>query len=48
VADEDIEQTVAVCPQLCGSGGTVVWTPHRGAPDRVPTICGWFETDTNP
>jgi hypothetical protein len=43
VTDEDIEQTVAVCPQLCKTGGTVLWTRHRDAPDRVPSICDWFE-----
>jgi hypothetical protein len=43
ISDEDIERTVAACPQLCGTGATVVWTRHRGEPDRVPLICDWFE-----
>ncbi|MFE0026552.1 hypothetical protein [Amycolatopsis sp. NPDC059021] len=43
ITDEDIERTVGVCAQLCGTGGAVVWTRHRGAPDRVPAICAWFE-----
>ena len=43
IADEDIERTVAVCPQLCAAGATVVWTRHRGEPDRAPLICDWFE-----
>ena len=30
------------CPQLCATGGTVVWTRHRRAPDLVPDICRWF------
>jgi hypothetical protein len=43
ISDADIEQTVAACPQLCGSGATVIWTRHRREPDRVPQICDWFE-----
>ncbi|MFF3303875.1 class I SAM-dependent methyltransferase [Streptomyces sp. NPDC001741] len=44
ISDEDIERTVDSCARLCRTGGTVVWTRHRGAPDRVPLICEWFET----
>ncbi|MFG1809545.1 class I SAM-dependent methyltransferase [Streptomyces sp. NPDC049040] len=43
ITDEDIERTVDSCSQLCRTGGTVIWTRHRGAPDRVPLICEWFE-----
>lgn len=43
IVDADIERTVAACGQLCRTGGTVVWTRHRGAPDRFPQICAWFE-----
>lgn len=43
ITDEDIERTVGVCAQLCRTGGTVIWTRHHGAPDRVPLICKWFE-----
>ncbi|MFC4499752.1 MULTISPECIES: class I SAM-dependent methyltransferase [Streptomyces] len=43
ITDADIEHTIAVCDQLCGTGGTVIWTRHRAAPDRVPLICEWFE-----
>jgi Methyltransferase domain len=39
----DIERTVDACRQLCKTGGTVIWTRHRTAPDRVPLICEWFE-----
>ncbi|MBO0772070.1 MAG: class I SAM-dependent methyltransferase [Actinobacteria bacterium] len=42
VPDPDIERTIATCGQLCRSGGSVVWTRHRGEPDRVPQICDWF------
>ncbi len=43
ITDADIEHTIAACSQLCRAGGTVVWTRHRAAPDRVPQICEWFE-----
>ncbi|HEX6351500.1 class I SAM-dependent methyltransferase [Actinophytocola sp.] len=43
LSDEDIHRTVGFCAQLCATGGTVIWTRHRGAPDRVPLICEWFE-----
>lgn len=43
IADEDIERTIDSCAQLCRTGGTVIWTRHRAAPDRVPLICEWFE-----
>ena len=44
IVDADIERTVEACTGLCRTGGTVIWTRHRGAPDRVPRICAWFET----
>ncbi|WP_329261225.1 class I SAM-dependent methyltransferase [Actinoallomurus sp. NBC_01490] len=43
ITDEDIRRTIAFCPQLTRTGGTVIWTRHRSAPDRVPLICDWFE-----
>jgi hypothetical protein len=43
ITDEDVERTVGACPQLCKTGGTVIWTRSRTAPERVPLICGWFE-----
>jgi methyltransferase family protein len=43
IADDDIERTVGTCCQLCKTGGTVIWTRERTAPDRVPLICEWFE-----
>ncbi|MFG1820504.1 class I SAM-dependent methyltransferase [Kribbella sp. NPDC049174] len=43
IVDADIERTVDTCRQLTKSGGTVIWTRHRGEPDLVPTIRGWFE-----
>jgi hypothetical protein len=43
ISDEDIERTIDACSQLCQTGGTVIWTRHRRAPDRVPLICDWFK-----
>lgn len=42
VCDADVRSVVRYCGQLCATGGTVVWTRHREAPDLVPTICEWF------
>lgn len=42
ITDEDIRHTIGACGQLCATGGTVVWTRHRGKPDLVPAICAWF------
>ena len=44
ITDEDIERTIDTCPQLSKTGATVIWTRHRGEPDRVPAICHHFET----
>lgn len=43
ITDADIERTIGFCPQLCATGGAVIWTRHRRPPDRVPAICEWFE-----
>jgi hypothetical protein len=43
ITDEDVERTVDHCAALCRTGGTVIWTRHRGAPDLVPSIRAWFE-----
>ena len=43
ITDEDIRQTIERCPQLCVTGGTVIWTRGRWALDLVPQICDWFE-----
>jgi hypothetical protein len=42
ISDEDIERTIAHCPQLCAPGGTLIWTRHRREPDMVPRICDWL------
>ena len=43
ISDADIERVVATCPQLCRTGGRVIWTRNRRTPDRVGRICVWFE-----
>jgi Putative methyltransferase len=43
ITDQDVERTIGHCTQLCGTGGTLVWTRHRRAPDLVPRICQWLE-----
>ncbi|MGK5738886.1 class I SAM-dependent methyltransferase family protein [Micromonospora sp. URMC 103] len=45
VSDGDIHATVRHCAALCATGGTVLWTRHRRAPDLVPAICRWFEEE---
>ncbi|MGW6404982.1 class I SAM-dependent methyltransferase [Streptomyces sp. NPDC055134] len=42
ITDSDIEGTIGACNQLCKTGGSVIWTRNRSAPDRVPVICDWF------
>jgi hypothetical protein len=42
ITDDDIRAVVDRCPQLCATGGSVVWTRHREEPDLVPEICRWF------
>lgn len=42
ITDEDIKHTIASCRQLCATGGTIIWTRGRTAPDKVPSICDWF------
>jgi hypothetical protein len=42
MTDASVRAVVRHCGQLCATGGTVVWTRHRGAPDLVPAIGDWF------
>lgn len=42
ITDADVARVVAAAPQLTATGGTVVWTRHRGEPDLVPSIMDWF------
>jgi len=43
VTDDDLRGTVALLPQLCAPGATVLWTRGRfRSGDLTPTIRGWF------
>lgn len=42
VVDDDVHNTIAHLPELCGAGATVVWTRGRFEPDLTPAIRGWF------
>jgi len=42
VPDEDVARTVAAVPSLLATGGTVVWTRHRRAPDLTVQVRSWF------
>ncbi|WP_157876247.1 hypothetical protein [Streptomyces sp. Root264] len=40
ITDSDIERTGDACTRLCATGGRVIRTGKRKAPDRMPLICG--------
>lgn len=42
VTDADIARTISFLPQFVTERGAVIWTRHRGEPDLVPAINGWF------
>ena len=42
VPDADIRATVTALPELCSAGARVIWTRHRGGPDRTVDIRRWF------
>lgn len=42
ISEDDIAATVHAMPAFLAPGGTVIWTRHRGPPDLVATIDGWF------
>jgi hypothetical protein len=42
ISDGDIARTVSLLPSLCAPRATVIWTRHRQAPDRTPTIRHWL------
>lgn len=42
ISDRDVRATIEALPGLCTSGGTVIWTRSRRAPDLTPQIRGWF------
>lgn len=46
ISDADIQNTVALLPQLCARGADVIWTrnlgPRDGSANLTPAIRGWF------
>ncbi len=38
ISDHDLASTIRALPQLCATGGTVIWTRHRKPPDRTPKV----------
>jgi hypothetical protein len=42
LSDQDVRFTIRSLPQLCRTGGTVIWTRSRRSPDLTPQIRGWF------
>jgi len=42
IDDEAVQRVVSALPQLCASGGTVMWTRIREAPDLTVTIRRWL------
>ncbi|MER5753101.1 class I SAM-dependent methyltransferase [Streptomyces sp. NPDC002088] len=43
ITDADVERVLDHCTGLCRTGGTLVWTRNRKAPDLVPQVCAWLE-----
>jgi precorrin-6B methylase 2 len=43
ITDADVERLLGYCTRLCRTGGTLVWTRNRKAPDLVPQVCAWLE-----
>ncbi len=42
ISDADVLATVSAMPQLCETGGTVIWTRTRRPPDLTPRVRRWF------
>lgn len=42
ISEHDVKFTIASLPQLCRTGGTVIWTRSRRPPDLTPRVRGWF------
>jgi hypothetical protein len=42
IPERDVRFTIAELPQLCRTGGTVIWTRSRRPPDLTPRIRRWF------
>ncbi|HSC02790.1 MAG TPA: class I SAM-dependent methyltransferase [Solirubrobacteraceae bacterium] len=42
VSEPDARFTISSLSQVCRTGGTVIWTRSRRAPDLTPRVRGWF------
>jgi hypothetical protein len=42
ISERDVQLTIASLPQLCRTGGTVIWTRSRRPPDLTPRVRRWF------
>lgn len=42
ISDQDARFTISSLPQLCRTGGSVIWTRSRRPPDLTPQIRSWF------
>ena len=45
INDGDVRRMVRALPQFCASGGRVIWTRHRRAPDLTPQIRSWLSDE---
>lgn len=45
ISDDDVRATIALLPQLCAAGATVVWTRTRRAPDLTPSVREWLAAE---
>jgi hypothetical protein len=42
ISEHDVRSTIASLPQLCRTGGTVIWTRSRRPPDLTPRVRRWL------
>jgi hypothetical protein len=42
IADRDVRRLIGALPQLCGTGGLLIWTRHHRPPDLTPSIRRWL------
>jgi hypothetical protein len=42
ISEPHVRSTIAALPQLCRTGGTVIWTRSRRPPDLTPCVRRWF------
>ncbi len=42
ISERDVRLTIASLPQLCRTGGTVIWTRSRRPPDLTPRVRRWL------